>query len=145
MTDHDELVDMLRLSLVSGVGPRIRKSLIERFRLARAALAAAASELREVQGVGAKLSRKIIDADAQNDVDAVLALCQQHGIDILTEARPDYPRLLREIYDPPGVLFVRGSLQPSDALAVGVVGTRHATQYGLRQAERLAGGLAARA
>jgi DNA processing protein len=50
--------------------------------------------------------------------------------------------MLREIPDPPGVLFLRGELTPADALAVGIVGTRHGTQYGLRQAERLAGSLA---
>ena len=55
----DTLVDTLRLSLVSGVGPRIRKALLERFGSARAALAAAPSELREVQGVGP-------EADAQD-------------------------------------------------------------------------------
>jgi DNA processing protein len=49
--------------------------------------------------------------------------------------------MLREIYDPPGVLFVRGEIKPNDAVAIGIVGTRHATQYGLRQAERLASGL----
>jgi DNA processing protein len=50
--------------------------------------------------------------------------------------------LLREIHDPPGVLFVRGDLLPDDALSVAIVGTRHASHYGLRQAERLARGLA---
>jgi DNA processing protein len=69
-------------------------------------------------------------------------LCREHGIDILTETHAAYPRALREIHDPPGVLFVRGTLKPNDALAVGIVGTRQGTQYGLRQAERLAGGLA---
>jgi DNA processing protein len=139
---HDELVDSLRLSLVSGVGPRIRKSLLERFGTARAALRAAPSELRDVQGVGPKLMHKIVAADHEIDVEAQIALCREHGIDILTEAHAAYPRSLREIHDPPGVLFVRGAIKPSDALAVGIVGTRHGTQYGLRQAERLAGGLA---
>ncbi len=46
------------------------------------------------------------------------------------------------IPDPPGVLFVRGQIQPSDGLAVAIVGTRHGSQYGLDQAQRLAGGLA---
>ena len=50
--------------------------------------------------------------------------------------------MLRKIHDPPGVLFVRGEILPSDGLAVAIVGTRHATQYGLAQAERLAAGLA---
>jgi DNA processing protein len=139
---QDELVDTLRLSLVFGVGPRIRKALLERFGTARAALAAAPSELQTVYGVGPKLTKNIAAADHQIDVEAEIALCRQHGIDILTEAHAAYPRALREIHDPPGVLFVRGTLKPNDALAVGIVGTRHGTPYGLRQAERLAGGLA---
>jgi DNA processing protein len=139
---QDDLVDTLRLCLVSGVGPRIRKSLLERFGSARAALAAAPSELRAVHGVGPKLTHNIADAEQKIDVEAEIALCREHGIDILVESHADYPRVLREIHDPPGVLFVRGALQPNDALAIGIVGTRHGTQYGLRQAERLAGGLA---
>lgn len=138
----DELVDVLRLALISGVGPRIRKALLERFGSARAALAAAPSDLRAVQGVGPKLTHKIAGADQEIDVEAEIALCREHGIEILIENHANYPRVLREIHDPPGVLFVRGKLQPNDALAIGIVGTRHGTSYGLRQAERLAGGLA---
>ena len=95
-----------------------------------------------MHGVGPKLTHKIAGADHEIDVEAEIALCREHGIDILTEAHAAYPRVLREIHDPPGVLFVRGALKPNDALAIGIVGTRHGTQYGLRQAERLAGGLA---
>jgi DNA processing protein len=139
---HDELVDALRLSLIPGVGPRIRKALLERFGTARAVLAAGPSELGEVYGVGPKLTHKIAGADHEIDVEAEIVLCRERGIDILIESHAAYPRALREIHDPPGVLFVRGTLKPDDALAVGIVGTRHGTQYGLRQAERLAGGLA---
>jgi DNA processing protein len=139
---RDSLADSLRLCLIPGVGPRTRKALLERFGTARAALAAAPSELRDVYGVGPKLVQKIAAADNEIDVEAEIAICREHGIDILTEASDAYPRALREIHDPPGVLFVRGQMKPNDALAVGIVGTRHGTQYGLRQAERLAGGLA---
>jgi len=139
---NDDLVDALRLSLISGVGPRIRKALLERFGSARAVFAAAPSELRALQGVGPKLTQKIAQAEQEIDVEAEIALCREHGIDILTEGHAAYPRALREIHDPPGVLFVRGRLMPNDALAIGIVGTRHGSQYGLRQAERLAGGLA---
>jgi DNA processing protein len=144
MTDatHDDLIDTLRLALVSGVGPRIRKALLERFGTARAVLAAAPSELQAVYGVGPKVAHNIAGADHEIEVEAEIALCREHGIDIITEAHCAYPRVLRDIHDPPGVLFVRGKIKPVDALAIGIVGTRHGTQYGLRQAERLAGGLA---
>ena len=143
----DEFIDALRLSLISGVGPRIRQALLARFGSPGAVLRAAPSELHEVAGVGPKLTRKIAAAGDEIDVEAEIALCRQHDIEILVEPCDGaddsrYPRMLREIHDPPGVLFVRGSIKPEDALAVGIVGTRHATQYGLRQAERLGGSLA---
>jgi DNA processing protein len=139
---HEDLIDALRLSLIPGVGPRTRKALLERFQTPKAVLQAAPSELREVYGVGPKLAHKIAEADRQSDVESEIARCRQQGIEILIEAHDAYPRMLREIHDPPGVLFVRGTIQPNDGLAIGIVGTRHATQYGLRQAERLAAGLA---
>jgi len=138
---REDLVHALRLSLVPGVGPRTRQVLLERFGSPEAVLAAAPSELREVSGVGPKLTEKILAA-AEIDAEEEIAVCRAHGIRILTEADEQYPRLLREIPDPPGVLFVQGSLEPQDGLAVAIVGTRHASQYGLRQAERLAGSLA---
>ena len=138
---QEDLAHTLRLALVPGVGPLIRRALLERFGSSEAALKAAPSELREVPGVGPKLTRKIAAAE-QIDVDREIALCRQHGITILTESDEAYPRLLREIHDPPGILFVTGELRPQDDMAIGIVGTRHATQYGLRQAQRLAGSLA---
>ncbi len=137
-----ELLGTLRLSLVSGVGPRIRQALLERFGSPEAVLAAAPSALREVPGVGPKLAAKISTADEQIDAEAELAFCWERDVAVLTQQSAEYPRMLREIHDPPGVLFVRGSFHPNDTLAIGIVGTRHASQYGLRQAERLAGSLA---
>lgn len=142
MADDAELVDILRLSLVSGIGPRTRQSLLERFGTPRAVFDAAPHELREVYGVGPKLAANLLHAQNEIDVAGLIAQCRELGIAILTESQAAYPRALREIHDPPGVLFMRGELLPTDGLAIGIVGTRHATQCGLRQAERLAGGLA---
>ena len=140
--EDQALIDMLRLSLISGVGPHTRLALLERFGSPAAVLSAAPSQLCEVKGIGPKLLDKILKADHEVDVRAVIEVCREKGIDIITESHDGYPRGLREIHDPPGVLFVRGALKSQDVLAVGIVGTRHATQYGLRQAERLAGSLA---
>lgn len=138
----EDLVDAVRLSLISGVGPRLRKALLEEFGTAAAVLSAAPSDLRRVQGIGPELTRRIAVAREDIDVQAELDLCAANGIAILSECDPAYPRALKEIHDPPGILFVRGEILPQDALAVAIVGSRHATHYGLAQAERLAGGLA---
>jgi DNA processing protein len=138
----DDLADAVRLALVPGVGPRLRKALLDEFGTPGAVLAAAPAHLRRVKGVGSELTRRIAVAREDIDVQAELELCAQHAIDILTEQDPSYPRMLREIHDPPGILFVRGAILPQDAVSMAIVGSRHATHYGLAQAERLAGSLA---
>lgn len=139
---HAELLAALRLALVDGIGPRLRQALLARFGTAAAVLAAAPSELRDVPGIGPKLTQRIAVADEEIDAQGQIDLCQQHNIEILLESSAAYPRNLREIHDPPGVLFVRGSIEPVDQLGIAIVGSRHATQYGLAQAQRLAESLA---
>ncbi len=140
--DDPALFDRLRLALLPGVGPRLRQALLDRFGDPTGVFAASAAQLREVPGIGRKLSEAIAQARQEVPVAETLALCRQHRIDLLCDTDDAYPRLLHETHDPPGVLFLRGTLTPADAMAVAIVGTRHATQYGLRIAERLGGGLA---
>ena len=137
-----ELVDSVRLSLVSGVGPLLRKALLDRFGTPAAVLAAGRDELQSVNGIGPKTAARILAAKNEIDAEAELQLAAENGIDVLTENDAGYPRPLRQIHDPPGVLFRRGQPNPQDDLAVAIVGTRHATRYGLAQAERLAASLA---
>lgn len=140
--DNHDLIDQVRLALVPGVGPRLRKALLERFGAPSAVFAATKGELQAVDGIGPKIAASILESRDSAEAEAELRLAAEHGLDVLTESEPSYPRLLREIHDPPGVLFRRGQSQPQDELAVAIVGTRHATRYGLAQAERLAGSLA---
>jgi DNA processing protein len=140
--DEDQLRQELRLALVPGVGPLMRQKLLEQFGSAERVLAAGSGELQSVSGVGPTLAKRIVAAREEVDVDAQIELCRKHGIQMLLESHADYPPLLKEIHDPPSVLFVRGTLLPGDALAVAIVGTRHATRYGLKQAAALAASLA---
>ncbi len=140
--ENDPLVAAVRLSLVSGVGPRMRGKLLARFGSPEAVFQAAPSDLQTIDGVGPKLCRAIVAARDAIDAESEIELCRTSGITILTEGSEAYPRPLSNLPDPPGVLFVRGSWQPSDSLAIAIVGSRHATHYGLQQAEKLAGGLA---
>lgn len=130
----------LRLCLVSGVGPNLRLALLERFATAEQVFAASLAELREVSGVGPKLAQALLVA-AEINVASEIDFCAANEVQILLADDVDYPASLKRIPDPPGVLFVRGTLMPQDDLALAIVGTRHATQYGLQQADRLSGGL----
>ena len=132
----------LRLHLTPGIGPRLRQALLDRFGDCESVLRAAPSELREVQGIGPKLVRNLTDYAQNADVAGVLNTCREANISILLREDDEYPRPLEEIDDPPPVLYASGTLLPQDDMAIGIVGTRHATLYGKRQATRLAGGLA---
>jgi DNA processing protein len=138
----DYLEDWLRLCLVSGVGPRILTALITYFQTPQAVLAADVSQLQQVEGVGYRLAQSIAVAKQEIDLSPELAACQSTGIQMVSRAATGYPRLLLEIPDPPGVLFLQGDLQAADSLAIAVVGSRNATRYGVTQAERIAAGLA---
>ncbi len=137
-----ELVAALRLTLVPGVGPRTRMVLLERFGSPEAILAAGYDELASVPHVGPKLAKALSTAAREIDAEATLERCRRHQVTIVPGGDDRFPRLLRELPDPPGLLFVRGQLLPCDAVGIAIVGSRHATHYGLRQAEKLSGSLA---
>ncbi|MCA9188823.1 MAG: DNA-processing protein DprA [Pirellulaceae bacterium] len=132
------LLDSLCLSLIPGIGPTIRRALVERFGSATAVLDASVAELTEVPGVGMTTARAIADGRQAIDARRRWQWCVDRGIRILTIDMPTYPRLLREIHDPPNALFYRGELLPQDGLAIAIVGTRHASSYGTQQARQLA-------
>lgn len=138
---NDEIVSALKLKLTPGIGPRTFADLVETFGSPQQVLTASPAALREIPGVGAKLVEAIVAAD-QTDVQPQLDLCRRNGIDVMAQSSVDYPRLLNEIYDPPSILFCAGQLQPVDEIAISIVGTRHATNYGKKVAESLARSLA---
>ena len=139
---RQQLLEHLRLSLVEGVGPRLYHLLMGRFGTPQAVFSASEDELLSVAGVGRGLLQRLRTPPSLAEAEQLLQQCMEAGIDILWAEHVRYPRLLKEIPDPPLVLFMRGELQPQDELAVAIVGTRHASTYGLKMAERLAAGLA---
>ena len=141
-TTDAERHSAVQLAMVPGIGPLMHRNLLEHFGNAAAVLNAPPSELRRIPGIGPQLSRAISTAKEKIDVNAELLRCQQNGIQLTHMSDSEYPRILKEIHDPPSVLFVRGDIQKQDALSVAIVGTRHASQYGKAQAIRLAGSLA---
>ena len=137
----DHLRDHVRLACLPGVGSRARRDLLAHFGSPEAVLAASPAALASVPGVGRRLAKAIPGQADTTAADAVLDLCQERGVGILLEGSAGYPPLLGRISDPPGLLFVRGSIEPCDSLAIAIVGSRHATAYGRRIAWQLAGGL----
>ncbi len=133
----DDVRDALCLAMVPGIGPRTFRTLVDAFGSPTAVLAASPSMIREIPGIGSKLTRAITQASSTVDVVSELQRCHDHKIRLLALSDHEYPQRLKEIDDAPPILYARGDLTAQDELAVAIVGTRHATNYGLRQADRL--------
>jgi DNA processing protein len=128
----------LAWALTDGVGPQRFAQIIEHFGDAATALALPPAELGVIKGIG----RETIDGIARSRdparVEAEIAAAAEQGVRIIGRGDPDYPAGLAKIADPPIVLYVKGELLPTDAIAVAVVGSRRCTIYGSEQARRFA-------
>ncbi len=138
----DDVRDLLTLSLVPGIGPRLTAALFERFGSAAAAMRASIAELSAVPFITPRLAECIQRASQSNDAAAEMERMQRHGVRLIAFGSPEYPTSLATINDFPYLLYVRGTVTAADANAVALVGSRHCTDYGRRIAARLATGLA---
>lgn len=137
-----ETLAKLRLTLVSGVGPRTMASLLAHFGTAANVLAASSEALSRVDGVGPKTVNEIKLGSRRDEVDSIVHWCRMHDTEMLVLGSDRYPAMLADLEDAPPILFCRGELLPQDEMAVAIVGTRHATPYGIKQTERLSHSLA---
>jgi DNA processing protein len=143
-TDADELRALVALSLVPGVGPSRVRALLAHFGSASAVMTAAPGALKRADGVGPQTAQAIRDFDGETEVDAQFERAARVGAEAIPLWDERYPPLLRQIYDPPAVLWLRGDLVPQDERAIAIVGTRRATDYGKRVAHDFAFELAQR-
>ncbi len=144
MPGDDVALDFLRLARLRGVGPVLVKRLLASLGSPQAILTAHPANLAAVEGIGTIKANQIVTSAAATEKEAAEELQRIYaaGFTLLTLVDPLYPPALKTITDPPLVLYVRGELLASDALAIGIVGARECTLYGREQATRLGSQLA---
>jgi DNA processing protein len=128
----------IALNMVDGVGPIRLRALLDRFNEPQAILSATKADLMQVEGVGEEVARSITSWREKVDLDEELGRIEKAVVRVVTRDDPEYPKNLREVYDPPIILYVRGTLSERDALAIAVVGSRRTTLYGQDMARKLA-------
>ncbi len=127
----------IALNMVEGIGPiRVRK-LLEYFETPEAILSASKLKLIQVSGIGDDVADAINDWEKSVPLAEELKRIDESGCRVITQLDDEYPALLREIYDPPIVLYVKGSLSPKDKNAIAIVGSRQTTHYGIETARKL--------
>lgn len=131
------------LSTHNKIGARTFAKLYKRFKKlsyvwkARTSdLGAAGLDLGQINAV-----KEVID---KKDPDKEWGRLKRYGIDVITYPQDEYPKILKEIPDPPGLLYIRGKLLPTDEIALAVVGSRKFTPYGIEVTKRIVYPLAQR-
>ncbi len=137
----DELKYWVAFKRVPTIGRARFQTLLSRFGSMREAWHASSDALSKA-GLESKSVRAISAMRSRVDPDAEIGRLQDSGIAAFTWEDEEYPSLLKEIYDLPPVLFVKGKLLAEDQRGVAVVGTRRATAYGREAAGRLTSDLA---
>ena len=128
----------LALNLIEGVGPVRARSLVEHFGDAPAVLSASKSQLLHVRNIGDETAEAICSWEKNIDLAGEMKRLTDFGCQIVIQSDEAYPASLREIYDPPMVLYVKGTLTAKDKNAVAMVGSRQTTNYGVETARKLA-------
>lgn len=140
----DKRCNWIALSGVKGIGNVTFKNLLLKFGDPEKILEASTSELSTVEGIRKETARDITSRNFQTDPYSELKKIESSGARIVTFNDPGYPASLREIHDPPMILYMRGADIPQNKIFIAIVGSRNATHYGLKTAEEFAQGIARR-
>jgi DNA processing protein len=138
----DNLLPWLCLKNVPGIGNHLFKRLIARFGSPQRVFQMTPHELLEVEGISKHLAAAILNHKAPQRIRTELDQVYQKGYSLITLTDSSYPLLLREIPDPPPLLYVCGDLSVANK-NIAVVGSRHATAYGISATHKLCADLCA--
>ncbi|HXZ10977.1 MAG TPA: DNA-processing protein DprA [Candidatus Sulfotelmatobacter sp.] len=141
--ESDQYLGWLALALTPGLGARMAGKLLRELGSPDAIFNASLTEL-EAQHLPAAVAQAIHTRRPLSDAAKELAQAQALGIRLLTWDEPEYPERLREIFDPPPLLYVRGNIELLRRHLISIVGARRPTPYGNQMAERLSRDLADR-
>ena len=136
----DNFHHLLLLSSIPGIGHAKIRTLVNKFGSAENVLRAPLHQLIATDGFDQKTAEKILSPSQRDPsfVDDQIKLLDQYRVNIVTFWDDDYPENLKNIFDPPAFLFVRGTLSDTDRYSVAIVGTRECTSYGKWITESLA-------
>jgi len=138
----EDIFYWLALSLTRGLGSVLIKRLLDRFKTPEAVFRAPLKDLMQIEGLGEKVAGEIRNGPPEKAIKREFALLEKAGGTILTLRNDAYPRRLKDIYDPPALLYVRGELKREDELAVAIVGSRKTSPYGRWFTEKIGQDLA---
>jgi DNA processing protein len=128
----------IALNMLPTVGPVRLRKLLEVFKQPQQILAAKRDQLRKVEGIGSEVADQISNWESTIDLGGELDRIREFGATVITQESQSYPKALRQIHAPPIVLYISGELKERDHHAIGIIGARRTTHYGVESAKKLA-------
>lgn len=141
MTDLEYLIV---LNSIPDIGFIRFSNLIKRFGNIKNIFTATQAELEEVENIGPKISSEILKCEKEEILKRGSKLIDKYGVKVISYFDKEYPENLKQIYDPPIILYVKRNILLEDKFAIAIVGSRNASRYGIATAERLGYELASR-
>ena len=139
-----ETKSLIHLNLIPGIGNHTIRRLLTAFGSAEKSLAATSEELAQIDGLTPDVRQHLIDGRSRAPLAQELELIEQHQCHIVTLNDESYPPLLKQISDPPVLLYITGEFPLVDAPSIAIVGSRSPTEYGKTISQQLSHQLAAR-
>lgn len=139
MTDYRYWI---ALSMLPDIGPFLSRQLLSVFETPERIFDAEIDDLLSVEGIGINRARNVKKFSSWDTVDEQIAIMGKRGIRVISLNDPSYPEMLKSTEDAPVILYIRGTIQPSDRYAIAVIGSRKPSPYGISTAERFSEELA---
>lgn len=133
--NHQPLRELVALSLVPKLGAHRIRLLLQAAGHPQDVFRMSGRELQAIDGIGPTIAGEILKFNQWEHVDRILEDTEEIGARMITCEHEAYPRLLKEIFDPPILLWVKGDLDVLNTSGIAVIGTRRASRYGLKVAE----------
>ncbi len=140
----EHIITWIALKMIPNLGNIIYKRLLEKFGDPEAIFRARLDELLEIEGMRAATAKNIIAQAWQGDPEAEVAKLKKSGTRVITFFDSCYPQDLKEIHDPPPLLYLKGNNIPQNKMVIAVIGSRNPTHYGLKITKEICKSLAIR-
>ena len=140
----DKRLYWLALKMIPNLGNITYKHLLDKFGDPTEVFTAKLNDLMEVEGIRAETARRIVSRAWEGNPENELLGLKKNGARLITISDSSYPKDLREIHDPPPLLYLKGNDIPKGKTMVAVIGSRNPSHYGLKVTEEICQGLARR-
>ena len=122
-------------SLIRGLGSRRKQRLLEIYKTPEKIYNLTEQELTKINGIGKETIKNIVDKNVKQYVEKHINYMQKNNIDIISIQEKEYPQILKEIYDPPISLYIKGNSTILNNISIAIIGCRQASEYGIKAAK----------